>query len=169
MTCPLESVIRPMMDCSTEQSCGRCRPCWLLPLLLGLVFILIVVFRGNEQQDLPNKPQLPANPPATASNTAEGVHLVIDFGDGPRREFASIPWRSGITVADLLRGNPDLTVLQKGTGAAAFLTTINGVENQGADGKNWLYEVNGKVGDRSFAIYELRGGDRVLWTFRPGR
>jgi hypothetical protein len=133
------------------------------------VFILLVLFRGNEQKELPTGAQPPADPPAAVTNTAGKVYLSIDYGDGPPREFAPITWRSGITIADLLGGLKELSVSQKGMGAAAFLTVISGVENQGADGKNWLYEVNGQVGDRSFAIYELRPGDRVLWTFRPRR
>jgi hypothetical protein len=49
------------------------------------------------------------------------------------------------------------------------LTSINGVANEGAGGNNWTYEVNGRSGDRSYAVYELRAGDRVLWTFGPPR
>jgi hypothetical protein len=69
----------------------------------------------------------------------------------------------------VLAGAPQLSVDQKGSGQAAFLTSIDGVANQGADGKNWTFAVNGQSADRSFAVYELRPGDHVLWTFGPGR
>ena len=56
---------------------------------------------------------------------------------------------------------------QKGSGESAFLTTIDGIENQGDTGHNWTYSVNGKHADRSFEIYKLEPGDQVLWTFGP--
>ena len=52
----------------------------------------------------------------------------------------------------------------KGAGATAFVTSIDNVENEG-QGKNWMYRVNGKKGDRSSGIYKLRAGDEVKWTF----
>jgi len=58
-------------------------------------------------------------------------------------------------------------MVQKGSGESAFLTTIDGIENQGDAGHNWTYSVNGKHADRSFEIYKLEPGDQVLWTFGP--
>ena len=63
-----------------------------------------------------------------------------------------------MTVADLLSSAPEVPITQKGSDQAAFLTAINGVANEGAGGKNWTYEVNGEVADRSFAVYELQPG-----------
>jgi hypothetical protein len=53
----------------------------------------------------------------------------------------------------------------RGTGQSAFLDSLDGVKNEGADGRNWTYSVDRTTGDRSFAVYELRPGNRVLWTF----
>ena len=74
-----------------------------------------------------------------------------------------------MTVADLLSSAPDVPITQQGTDQTAFLTGIFGVANEGAGGKNWTYEVNGEGADRSFAVYELHAGDRVLWSFAPPR
>jgi hypothetical protein len=72
--------------------------------------------------------------------------------------------------ADLLNAaSSDLAITQRGSGQAALLTAIGDVSNEGAGGSNWTYEVNGQSADRSFAVYELRPGDRVLWTFGPRR
>jgi hypothetical protein len=60
-----------------------------------------------------------------------------------------------------------ISIAQKGSGQSAFVTAIGGLENQGADAQNWTYSVNGQIADRSFAVYELKPGDRVLWTFGP--
>jgi hypothetical protein len=60
---------------------------------------------------------------------------------------------------------PNLAVQQKGSGATAFLVSIDGVANDDNAGRYWLYSVNGKIADRSFAIYKLEPNDHVLWTF----
>jgi hypothetical protein len=95
------------------------------------------------------------------------VALAIDFGDGQQEVYEPISWREGMTVRDLTRETrrDALNLEVRGTGASAFLQNLDGVENEGADGRNWLYSVNGKPGDKSFAIYELQPGDQVLWTF----
>ena len=99
----------------------------------------------------------------------EHVSLSIDFGNGQRRDFDDIAWREGMTVADLLRSAPGLVTTQRDSSIGAFLTAIGDTTNEGAEGKNWTYEVNGQRADRSFDAYVLRPGDRVLWTFGPRR
>lgn len=74
-----------------------------------------------------------------------------------------------MTAADQLRAAPGVKLTQTGTGAAALLTAINDVSNEGADGNNWTYQVNDQSADRSFEVYELKPDDRVLWTFGPRR
>jgi hypothetical protein len=120
---------------------------------------------------------------ATDSTTAHGdwvpaprsagktVALTIDFGNGATREFAALPWRDGMTLADLMEVarhfRPSITYTQKGTGAQAFLTALEGVAQQANQGNFWFYQINGKRGIRSFGIQPLLPGDRVLWTFGP--
>ncbi len=144
---------------------SRCK----LPLLLGLVLLAILAFQGFRplapeiEKRSDSQSVLADLPPHTE------VSIRLDFGDGRQLDFSAVPWRRGMTIADLLHEIHGISIVQKGTGKAAFLVGINGIENEGADGKNWLYEVNGQSGDRSFADYELRPGDRVLWTFRASR
>ena len=72
-----------------------------------------------------------------------------------------------MTVADLFGKASGIEVIQKGSGQSAFLTAVDGVANEGADGNNWTYAVNGQSGDRSFAVYELQPGRSRLvdiWT-----
>jgi hypothetical protein len=64
---------------------------------------------------------------------------------------------------------PNVRIAQKGTGESAFVTAIDDIRNEGADGQNWTYSVNDQSADRSFAVYKLKAGDRVLWTFGPQR
>ena len=105
--------------------------------------------------------------PIAASDPRPKVDLTIDFGGGRRIAFAAIAWHDGMTVADLMSAWPNIAIKQKGAGESAFVTAIDDVENQGADGKNWTYSVNDQIADRSFAVYKLKPGDHVLWTFGP--
>lgn len=103
------------------------------------------------------------------SEARQTVSLAIDLGDGKQQDFTAVAWHTGMTVADLLKSQPALTLVQKGAAEGALLTAINGIANEGIDGKNWTYDVNGQPADRSFAVYELHPGDRVLWRFGSRR
>jgi len=104
-----------------------------------------------------------------ARPSGQTVALTIDFGNGAKREFSALPWRNGMTVADLMEEGrhfqPPITYTQQGTGSHAFLTTLEGVVGQANEGKFWLFEINGKHGTRSFGVQSLNPGDRILWRF----
>jgi hypothetical protein len=156
------------MENSSNTSCGACGSWWRLPLLLGLVLAGILVWRSTSMWE--RAPTTDNQATADSPDTArEHVSLVIDFGDGKRRDFDELPWHEGMTVADLIGEARGIEVTQRGSGQGAFVTAIDGVANEGTEKNNWTYEVNGKSGDRSHAVYELRPGDRVLWTFGPQR
>ena len=108
---------------------------------------------------------------ATASLSAEEhVKLVIDYGDGVEKHFTQLSHKEGLTVlgATQLAGKHTRGVQAKvrGSGSIAFLTQIDDVSNEGGGGRNWVFRVNGKLGDRSCGIYELKPGDTVLWRFQ---
>lgn len=141
---------------------------WRLPLLLVLVLAAILASRFlRMRQPLP---PVPSAPPTSAVGAAgKTVSLVIQFGNGREQAFDSIAWRAGMTVDDLLTAASHQPARLKyqttGDGAMRFLTSIDEVANDPAGGRGWTYRVNSVPADRSFAIYELRPGDRVLWTF----
>ena len=54
---------------------------------------------------------------------------------------------------------------QRGKGSTALLTQIDDLKNGGGGKRNWIYHVNGKRADRSFAIFQLKAGDTILWRF----
>ena len=103
-----------------------------------------------------------------ASRPNEGVKMIIDYGDGVQKHFTALSWKKGMTCLDALnqaKKHPrGIRFSYRGKGARGFLTTIDGLKNEG-QGKNWIYRVNGKLGDRSFAIQTLNQGDVTLWNF----
>jgi hypothetical protein len=143
---------------------------WLFPALLATVLLVSAVIALNRSS--PDEPALGREDSAWAPSErplGETVGLEIDFGNGARKAFDALPWREGMTVADLMLTardfRPGIDFTQQGQGASGFLTAIDGLENQGAEGRNWRYEVNGQHGDVSFCLQELSSGMRVLWEF----
>jgi Domain of unknown function (DUF4430) len=159
------SAIRRPVENEPSKTCSTCGPWWRLPLLLGLVLGAIVWSRVHGlREESPEKSSEQAAPVAHRV-PQEKVELSIDFGAGRQKNFEAIAWNDGMTVADTMNASSGVKITQKGSGQSAFVTSIEGVENQGADGQNWTYSVNGKIADRSYAVYELKPGDRVLWKF----
>jgi hypothetical protein len=153
---------------ASSPSCNTCGSWWRLPLLLAFVLVAIWLLRDRGVRDAkPDSGDTVQGTPAGSADASKAVSLTIDFGDGRRTEFEPVAWREGMTVRDVTRETPraDRRLDVRGSGEAAFLASLDGVANEGADGRNWIYSVNGKNGDRSFAIYELEPGDQVLWTF----
>jgi len=97
------------------------------------------------------------------------LHIV--FGDGTEKQFSSLPWRSGLTVAQALdlaaERPPGLNYAHRGNGTGALLTRIDAQTNEGPgdDSRNWIYRINGRLADKSYAAYVLQPGDVILWTF----
>ena len=155
---------------STPTDHGSCSACgWRLPLLLAIVLAAILLSQSRGIREAIFKPST-APPPGEASDqpSAQRVLLSINFGDGRPLQNESALWQEDMTVADLLNGEPRISVASQGSGKSAFLTELNGIANEGAGGRNWIYSVNGKPADRSFGAYELQPNDHVLWTFAAG-
>lgn len=97
------------------------------------------------------------------------VVLTIDYGDGAQKRFPTIPWKKGFTVLDALewaKKHPRGIELQRrGKEATTLVLAIDDLENSGASKKNWIFRVNGKLGDRSCGVFPVRPADRILWRF----
>jgi hypothetical protein len=103
-----------------------------------------------------------------AEPPARTVSLAIDYGDGAERHFPRLAWRDGMTVLDLMqaaKAHPrGIAFEHRGRGATAFLLRIDDVKNEGR-GRNWLYRINGKLADRSFAVQTIHPDDQIRWEF----
>lgn len=105
---------------------------------------------------------------AAAEPVPRTVALVIDYADGVEKHFRELPWSAGATVLDVMqaaqRHPRGSRFVYRGSGDTAFLTQIDDVKNEGS-GRNWIFSINGQVAKRSFAVSEVKAGDRVLWKF----
>jgi len=102
-----------------------------------------------------------------AEPSSTRVSLRIKFGDG-KEKSVTLAVSGEMTVADFLmeaQKKERLTFKMKGEGKTAFLTEIDGVKNEGGLGKNWVFRVNDELGDRSFAVFPVKAGDKIEWKF----
>lgn len=96
------------------------------------------------------------------------VSLEIQFKDGKKKRIEKIPYKEKMTVLDVMnyaKKNKKIDFLFRGKKDTAFLTSIDGVKNQGSRGDNWIFRVNKKLGRKSFGITQLGADDEVTWTF----
>jgi hypothetical protein len=96
------------------------------------------------------------------------VSLTIDYADGVQKTFKALEWKEKQTVLDVLQAASKhprgIKFKHRGSGETVLVTEIDDVANR-REGNSWLYEVNGKLADRSCGVYELKAGDSVLWKF----
>jgi Domain of unknown function (DUF4430) len=110
---------------------------------------------------------------ADARPQAQAIELVIDYGDGSEKHFTGIAWKDSMTVFDVLRTAEKrphgISVTSRGSGETLIVSKIDDLANQGGGktDKNWIFHVNGQMGDESAGIATVRPGDRVLWKFGP--
>jgi hypothetical protein len=110
--------------------------------------------------------------PGTAADPTDRptqtVALIVDYGDGVQKHFPRLAWRDGMTILDLMqaaKAHPRGVDFQyRGRGSTAFLFQIDDLKNEGR-GRNWLYRINDKLADRSFAVQTIGANDRVVWEF----
>ncbi len=155
-----------IINSSTNHHCLCSGAWWRLPVLLALVLAAILIARSLQRGEWSSR-QLPVVPPAVDS-TGQTVSLTIQTSEQDVRHWANIPWQAGMTVGELLNSASrldGLTYSLQGNGEMTLLTRLGENPNEGVNGRNWTYFVNGERADRSLASFELRPGDRVLWTF----
>ena len=143
---------------------------WIFPLLLAALLLgLVAVGKQIPKPTPPSQTRSSADWTLSPKPTGETVSLTIDFGNGAQKEFSALPYRAEMTVADLLAAardfRPGITFTQVGTGESGFLRSLDGLTNQGAEGRNWLYQVDGKHAHASFCLEKLEPGRHILWKF----
>jgi hypothetical protein len=132
-----------------------------------MVLIAVLLVRNIGVRNSTSVDTSPAASAPSDTASAKSVTLVVQSNSGYEPESNTVRWRPGMTIGDLMNADPRTSLQSQGSGASAFITSINGVANEGAGGRNWMYSVNGKRGDKSYALFELQPGDHVLWSFEP--
>lgn len=130
-------------------------------LLIGILFG--VVCTGCER--IPDKVVLDSNAGGIENSASIVADLVLDFGDTEKRKI-SVEVNSPATVLSLLQAGTTqigASLEYSGSSETAFVKSINGVANEGRNGKNWIFKINGELGDCSCGVAGIDDGDEVLW------
>ncbi len=96
------------------------------------------------------------------------VTLEVDFGSDKRSKSIDVVCSPESTVLLSLERAQNMKKLKvdfRGTGETAFVTSIGGMKNEGAEGKNWIFRVNDKLGDKSAGVYPVKPGDKISWSY----
>ena len=129
----------------------------VLPLVLATIFVAGVSY---------------ANADETALQSKTTVELKITIDD-ESQTFKPVKHVDGMTVGALMKqiaeASKTFEFKSRGKGETFFVTSINKKKNEGARGNNWIFFVNGELGDESAGSYELEPGDKVEWKFQKYR
>lgn len=96
------------------------------------------------------------------------VTLVVQFSKSRKKTLKQLELPADSTVLDLMKlakRNKKIDFKFRGKGPTAFLSSIDGISNEGARGDNWIFRVNGKLGRKSCGVSKLADGDTVTWSF----
>ena len=94
----------------------------------------------------------------TCNAAAVGVSLQIDFGN------STVLTYHNLNGTDVLNATMKVAVVEvTWYGSMAFVTSIDGAENNPSAGRWWQYWVNGDLGGVAANLYNLDDSDTVLW------
>jgi len=97
------------------------------------------------------------------------VELTIDYGAaGKSRLTTAVPCSADSTVLSILeraQNIGDLKYTSSGTGERAFVQSIDGIDNEGAGGSNWIYSVDGETGKIGAGVARVAPQQAVAWSF----
>lgn len=85
-------------------------------------------------------------------------------GAGPAHSIEAPAGATALDALAQLQSAGHLSYTTQGEGARTLVTTINGQANA-ADGKNWLFAVNGQLSVQGAGAYQLNAGDRIAWCY----
>lgn len=142
--------------------------CLLGLSLLGLFSCGGCERAGGTGKSDPSAAATPANPSLSPAAASVEIAVTVDFRDSQPALAGKVQLPAGATAFSALEAfasQSGFSVESTGAGETKFVFAIREVVNFGAQGDNWTYQVNGKLGDRSAGIYELRSGDKVSWIF----
>lgn len=136
---------------------------WRLVVALAAALVLVSLIRWA--------PVGRSNPQGASQAGEKGFVTLEKQRPEKPAQSAQVAWSPGTTVlvATQLAGesDPAWDATWRGEGAMTLLISLGGDANEGADGLNWQFEVNGVYADRGAGAYELEAGDRVLWKLAP--
>jgi Domain of unknown function (DUF4430) len=85
-------------------------------------------------------------------------------GAGPEHSVEAPGGATALDALAQLQAAGLLSYSSEGEGPQTLVTAINGQANS-ADGKNWLFAINGQLSVQGAGAYQLQSGDRIVWCY----
>lgn len=104
-----------------------------------------------------------------SATTAGTVQLEADFAGRQANVSVAVPCSLDSTVFQILERAQNMGDLKfefsgdKENPAELFINSINGIENEGGGGDNWVYRVNDQLGNSGSGVFEVKKGDHIIW------
>jgi len=127
-----------------------------------MVALLLIAACDRPNSDLP--------PTAASVSETFEISMQLDFqgqGENLNLEIEAPKTASVFELLQIARSQGELEFESIGSGKLAFVTSINGIENEKAGGSNWVFFVNDQLGNTGSGDYKLNESDKVLWKFKP--
>jgi len=144
----------------------RWKPLPLLLVAVGILLLALAPALFRQQAERAKRP-----PEGAPTSEQAVVSLRYEWGEAREPVEVSVAWQDSMTVLDAMQEaaaqKPELRPLIEGQGAQTFVHQIGDVRNEGggANARNWIYRVNGRLAPDSAAVHPLAAGDVVLWRF----
>ena len=103
------------------------------------------------------------SPTATTASKVYEVRLIIDFNGRKENLELTAKASEGDQVFDVICR--ELEVDSTGQGRNVFVRAINGVENEGGGGDNWIFFVDDVLSNRGCGDYVIKPGQQIRWRF----
>jgi hypothetical protein len=125
--------------------------------MTGLVCVLVAIGGWQELSD---------SQPGNLDEKKSTFTVVVDAGAGKVTTYSGVAIAKNMSVIAALEKlrSRGLRFRSRGSGATAFVESINGIKNSGS-GRNWIYFVNDKKATKGAGVYLLKAGDIVLWKY----
>ena len=131
-------------------------------ILFGFLGIAALVAMGCDQT------QSARDSSSSSSKTSGTVQLQIDFNGRKPNKDLQIPCSSDSTVYSILEraqniGDLNFESNQATEPAKLFIKSIDKIENEGANGDNWVYRVNGELAKVGCGAFVVKPTDKIVW------
>ena len=125
---------------------------------LGLAFLCMIVLAscGNNQAVVEEQKATEETAPRDGEEGRMEFILMYENNEVSRKE---LNFKVGDKLGEIMEENMEVVKDDSG-----FITEIDGISQVPEDNKWWTYTVNGEWSDKGAYEYEIKPGDRIVFT-----
>lgn len=125
-------------------------------LLLSTLLLVGCGQTTNETADVSAPVTIESSSEVEVQELLVSISVTVD-GEVIEEGDVEVEVEEGQNLLEVMKENFDIEE------ADGFISSINGYEQDDAEGKYWLYDVNGEMAEVGAADFELSDGDQIEW------